>query len=158
MWIETYLLPALYFFGAFFFMEAVAWFTHKYVMHGFLWVWHRDHHEKGPRRRFFEKNDLFGVFFAGISMVLIVHGSSGFKPTFYLGLGVAAYGLAYVLFHDIFVHRRAPILKNSKWSYLNMLRRAHHAHHVVTTKEGARLFGFFFIAPRYWKKFWPKPN
>ncbi len=23
---------------AFFFMEFMAWFTHKYVMHGFLWI------------------------------------------------------------------------------------------------------------------------
>ena len=25
-------------------MEFMAWFTHKYVMHGFLWDWHEDHH------------------------------------------------------------------------------------------------------------------
>ena len=28
------------------FMEFVAWFTHKYVMHGFLWFLHKDHHVK----------------------------------------------------------------------------------------------------------------
>ena len=42
---------------AFLFMEGVAWFTHKYVMHGFLWVWHRSHHT--PRTGMFELNDLF---------------------------------------------------------------------------------------------------
>jgi len=26
--------------GAFVAMEFIAWFTHKYVMHGMLWVWH----------------------------------------------------------------------------------------------------------------------
>lgn len=143
-----------YFLSAFIFMEGVAWFTHKYVMHGFLWVLHRDHHEREARKGFFEKNDLFGVFFATISAGLIIHGAAKLLPTFYLGLGVAAYGVAYVLFHDIFVHRRAPVFKNSRFAYFNMLRRAHHSHHVVTTKEGAQLFGFFFIAPRYWKKFW----
>ena len=25
-------------------MEFVAWSNHKYVMHGFLWRWHKDHH------------------------------------------------------------------------------------------------------------------
>ena len=28
----------------FFFMEFVAWATHKYIMHGFLWSLHKDHH------------------------------------------------------------------------------------------------------------------
>ena len=31
--------------GTFIFMEFVAWFTHKYVMHGLLWILHRDHHQ-----------------------------------------------------------------------------------------------------------------
>ena len=26
-------------------MEGVTWFVHKYVMHGFLWVLHEDHHQ-----------------------------------------------------------------------------------------------------------------
>ena len=28
----------------FIFMEFVAWSVHKYVMHGFLWSLHKDHH------------------------------------------------------------------------------------------------------------------
>jgi len=36
--------------GAFLFMEFVAWFTHKYVMHGFLWVLHKDHHHRDGRK------------------------------------------------------------------------------------------------------------
>lgn len=31
--------------AAFLSMEAVAWFTHSYVMHGPLWVLHKDHHK-----------------------------------------------------------------------------------------------------------------
>lgn len=34
-------------------MEGVTWLTHRYVMHGFLWYLHEDHHKKGPG--FFEK-------------------------------------------------------------------------------------------------------
>ena len=48
--------------ATFFFMEFVAWFAHKYIMHGFLWVLHKDHHQKEPG--FFEKNDLFFLIFA----------------------------------------------------------------------------------------------
>ncbi len=46
----------------FFMMEAVTWLTHKFVMHGFLWYLHEDHHQKQPG--FFEKNDAFFVIFA----------------------------------------------------------------------------------------------
>ena len=45
------------FFAAFAGMEAFAWATHRYVMHGALWCWHRSHHE--PRDGVFELNDLF---------------------------------------------------------------------------------------------------
>ena len=39
-------------------MEAITWLTHKYVMHGFLWFLHKDHHQ--PKySSWFEKNDLF---------------------------------------------------------------------------------------------------
>ena len=42
----------------FLFMEIVTWCTHRYVMHGFLWYLHEDHHQ--PRYNgIFEKNDLF---------------------------------------------------------------------------------------------------
>ena len=41
--------------GTFALMEAITWATHKYVMHGFLWYLHEDHHK--PRGHVFEKND-----------------------------------------------------------------------------------------------------
>jgi beta-carotene 3-hydroxylase len=34
--------------GTFLLMEGITWLTHKYVMHGFLWSLHRDHHQKEP--------------------------------------------------------------------------------------------------------------
>ena len=44
-------------------MECVTWLTHKFVMHGFLWYLHEDHHQ--PKyKSVFEKNDLFFVIFA----------------------------------------------------------------------------------------------
>jgi beta-carotene 3-hydroxylase len=39
-------------------MEFMAWFSHKYIMHGFLWVLHKDHHKK-DQSSWFERNDLF---------------------------------------------------------------------------------------------------
>ena len=45
-------------------MEWIAWASHKYIMHGFGWAWHRDHHERHDKM--LEKNDLFGL--VGASM------------------------------------------------------------------------------------------
>jgi len=44
--------------AVFLLMEGAAWATHKYVMHGFLWSWHRDHHQR-DKNAIFEKNDRF---------------------------------------------------------------------------------------------------
>ncbi|MGI8581092.1 MAG: hypothetical protein ACR2KX_02800 [Chitinophagaceae bacterium] len=44
-------------------MEVVAWITHKFVMHGLLWRWHKDHHKK-EASGFFEHNDFFFLIFA----------------------------------------------------------------------------------------------
>ena len=40
-------------------MEGVAWLAHRYLMHGWLWIWHEDHHKpRHEKHGFFEKNDL----------------------------------------------------------------------------------------------------
>ena len=41
----------------------VAWFSHKYIMHGFLWSLHKDHHHKDHDSHF-ERNDAFFLFYA----------------------------------------------------------------------------------------------
>ena len=42
-------------------MEFMAWFSHKYIMHGFLWNLHADHHKK-DHDSWFERNDAFFIF------------------------------------------------------------------------------------------------
>jgi hypothetical protein len=54
-------------------MEGVTWLTHKYVMHGFLWYLHEDHHQ--PTGHIFEKNDAFFLIFAIPSMACIFYGT-----------------------------------------------------------------------------------
>lgn len=39
--------------ATFFGMEFMAWATHKFVMHGKMWHFHKDHHQVEPG--FFEK-------------------------------------------------------------------------------------------------------
>ena len=86
-------------------MEGITWCTHRYVMHGFLWNLHRDHHQVKPG--FFEKNDLFFVIFAVPSILLILFGT--YDHVWWMqaiGFGIMLYGIAYFLVHDVIIHQR----------------------------------------------------
>ena len=50
--------------------EFTAWFNHKYLMHGPLWILHRDHHKK-DHNSWFERNDLFFFFYAFLSILFV---------------------------------------------------------------------------------------
>lgn len=130
---------------AFVMMEGVAWVTHKYVMHGFLWCLHRSHHE--PRDGVFEKNDFFAMFFAAPSIIFIWLGVNVWAPLLWVGLGMTAYGLAYFIFHDGIVHRRLPFRYRGKNSYMRRIIEAHWVHHATQTKEGCVSFGFLYARP-----------
>ncbi len=131
------------------FMEFVAWWTHKYIMHGILWNLHKDHHHKN-NDSFFEKNDLFALIFALPSILFIIIGiQSGLdKIYFWIGLGVGIYGAVYFLAHDIFIHRRIKLFRNSNNNYLNAMRRAHKIHHKHLTKEDGEFFGFLWLSKK----------
>ena len=102
----TIFLCSIIVIGTFLFWEFVARYTHKYVMHGFLWVWHRSHHT--AHNHAFERNDWFAVVFSIPSILLIYYFSLiTYNP--YLiaaGVGIFCYGLFYMIFHDIIVHQR----------------------------------------------------
>jgi beta-carotene 3-hydroxylase len=123
-------------------MEAVAWITHKYVMHGWLWSLHRSHHE--PREGAFEKNDWFAVIFAVPSIILIYLGANGTPLALAAGIGILGYGLIYFFFHDILVHRRIDFGLRPKKGYLARVVQAHRLHHAVEGKHGCVSFGFIF--------------
>jgi len=128
-------------------MEFAAWASHKYLMHGFAWGWHRDHHE--PHDKKFERNDLFGLVGAALSISFFAFGSPSLRgseawPTAtWIGLGVLIYGLIYTLVHDGLVHqrwfRRVP-----RGGYARRLVQAHKLHHATLSKEGGVSFGFVF--------------
>lgn len=139
--------------ATFFFMEWVAWATHKYVMHGFLWIWHKDHHE--PHDNVFEKNDYFALVFSVPSALTIVLGSevSVLWFLFPMGFGILGYGIFYVLFHDIIVHRRVKASKFIKFvsqsKYMRRMIRAHRVHHSKQTKKDCEAFGFLYAPKKY---------
>jgi beta-carotene 3-hydroxylase len=95
-------------------MEAVAWFTHRYIMHGLLWYFHKDHHTR-DNKGFLEKNDFFFLIFAIPGSLFIMYGIQiGFSFIhFWIGLGITIYGLAYFFVHDLFIHQRLKVFKKN---------------------------------------------
>ena len=126
-------------------MEGVAYFAHKYVMHGFGWFLHESHHR--PREGMFELNDLYAFIFAIPSIVLIWFGTNGYPWALWMCLGVAGYGAIYFGFHDVIVHRRVPHRLRPRSRYLKRIIKAHHIHHATRTRDGAVSFGFLYAPP-----------
>jgi beta-carotene 3-hydroxylase len=120
-------------------------------MHGFLWYLHADHHQ--PKyAHIFERNDLFFVIFAIPSILLFYFGASaGFDYRFFIGLGIFGYGLSYFIVHDIIIHQRFKLFKNTKNKYLIALRKGHKVHHKNLGKEHGECFGMLFVPMKYFK-------
>ena len=126
-------------------MELVAWVSHKYIMHGWGWGWHRDHHERHDG--LFEKNDLYALVGAAMSISMfaigspLIMGTDAWAPGTAIGLGILGYGILYTLAHDGLVHQRyfrwVP-----KSGYAKRLVQAHKLHHATQSKEGGVSFGF----------------
>ena len=145
------MISFLIFLGTYLLMECVTWCTHKFVMHGFLWYLHADHHQ--PKyAHVFERNDVFFVIFAIPSILLFYFGAqAGFDYRFFIGLGIFAYGLSYFIVHDIIIHQRLKLFKNTKNKYLIALRKGHKVHHKHLGKEDGECFGMLFVPFKYFK-------
>jgi beta-carotene 3-hydroxylase len=119
-------------------MEPVAAAAHRLVMHGWGWAWHRSHH-RGRHDRW-ERNDRFPAVFACFTVAVMAWGAYSGRPGLVAaGAGVSAYGLAYLVVHDICVHGRLtggrPLLPG-RW--LRWVASCHATHH----RTGAAPYGF----------------
>ncbi len=144
LWIGTFLLT-------FCIMEFMAWFTHKYVMHGFLWSLHKDHHIK-DHDSWFERNDVFFIFYAVVSIVCFLFWK--YQDVWYclpIALGILAYGITYFVVHDIFIHQRFKWFRNANNRYAKAIRRAHKIHHKSIHKEDGECFGMLVVPFKYFK-------
>tara|TARA_R110001592_G_scaffold307299_3_gene581076 strand:+ start:109336 stop:109794 length:459 start_codon:yes stop_codon:yes gene_type:complete len=129
-------------------MEFMAWFTHKYVMHGFMWYFHKDHHQVEPG--FFEKNDAFFVIYAIPSASLMIFGSlAGYDWRFFAGLGILFYGICYFLVHDVLIHRRFKWFDKTDNFYFRAIRKAHKVHHKNIYKPDGKCFGMLLVPKKY---------
>ena len=130
----------------------MAWFSHKYIMHGFLWSIHKDHHVKN-KKSWFERNDLFFVFYAFVSaFFVILWGEFSFFPGLAIATGIFAYGVTYFIVHDVFIHQRFKIWKRVNNRYAKAVRRAHKIHHKHLTKEDGECFGMLFVPKKFFKQ------
>jgi beta-carotene 3-hydroxylase len=125
-------------------MEPVTTLTHRVVFHRVAMGWHRSHHL--PPRAVLEANDLFPVVFALVTIAVLsigvwVGAGTVLVP---IGVGVTAYGAAYLVVHDLVIHRRVRWLAvpdGVGWR----LRRAHNVHHLF----GQAPYGFLApVVPR----------
>ncbi|MEY3386083.1 MAG: hypothetical protein RIR53_894 [Bacteroidota bacterium] len=130
-------------------MELFVVLFHRYVMHGLLWRIHSTHHN--PTKHPLELNDVFVGFFMSIAFGLMIWGFPDGAP-FLLGVGVAIYGTAYFIMHDMVIHKRflrQPLPKNR---YLQAVYRMHMAHHRHVSNDTGEAYGMFFVTPSYWRK------
>ncbi|WP_167618668.1 hypothetical protein [Maribellus sediminis] len=149
---------------SFAFMEFVAWSNHKFVMHGFLWKWHADHHVNDHKKNAsqtelynpgFEKNDYFFLVYAIPAIVLLVLGLySSISELIAVGIGISLYGLTYFTIHDVMIHQRLkiPFLTHPKSKYLQAVIKAHLAHHRGKNVKDFNNYGLLIFQPRFLKK------
>jgi beta-carotene 3-hydroxylase len=137
--------------GTFFLMEGITWLTHRFVMHGFLWYLHQDHHQ--PAGHHLEKNDAFFLIFAIPSWLCIMW---GLKNKHYgvaaIGFGIALYGLAYFIVHEVIIHQRIKWFSRSNNTYIRTIRWAHKMHHKHLDKQEGESFGMLYVAKKYREK------
>ncbi|MGN6343062.1 MAG: beta-carotene hydroxylase [Ginsengibacter sp.] len=130
-------------------MEIVAWLAHKYIMHGILWQLHKDHHKK-EGDGFIEHNDFFFLLFALPGIACLFFGrQNDYNFLFWIGVGITLYGFAYFIIHDIFIHQRFKIFRNSNNVYFRAIRRAHKMHHKHLSKEDGECFGMLWVPFKY---------
>jgi beta-carotene 3-hydroxylase len=157
------MIPFLLIAGAYLFMEFMAWSNHKYVMHGFLWNWHVDHHRKDRQNilpektedKRFEKNDLFFLVYAIPAIVLMITGFAfHYYPIVFISIGITLYGFTYFIIHDVIIHKRLniPLLEGNHNKYIRSLISAHKAHHFPRSKKDFDNYGLLVFPRRFFKE------
>jgi len=120
-------------------MEVVSYALHRWVMHGPGMRLHRSHHR--PRGGRWEANDAFPALFSLVAIVIFLTASldDDLAWLFWVGAGVTAYGLAYLVAHELYIHRRMK-MPLPRSSYTDWLRASHQIHHLY----GGEPFGMLF--------------
>jgi beta-carotene 3-hydroxylase len=115
--------------AAFAVMEPVTAATHRFVMHGIGLRLHRSHHRRAHGG--WELNDAYPVMFAAVVCVGLWIGfhEPRLAELIPIGVGVTAYGIAYAIVHDVYIHRRLRWFGDRRLPVLHRLADAHELHH-----------------------------
>lgn len=126
-------------FATAFLMELWAALLHGRVWHGALWFIHRSHHQnesgkRGAKSQGLEANDSLSFLHAPVAIALILYGCVGpvgmvRELAFGVGLGMTAFGFAYIIVHDGLAHERLPVQFLGRLRYFARVRAAHMVHH-----------------------------
>ncbi len=113
-------------------MEPISAGIHRFVGHGVAWPVHRSHHDspvKGP-----ELNDLIPLVSALLTIAAFAAGTfrPGLGALVPIAIGATAYGAAYFVLHDIYIHRRVPLLPQ-RIEIFEPFKQAHLEHHRTGT-------------------------
>jgi beta-carotene 3-hydroxylase len=131
--------------AAFAAMEPATAVTHRLVMHGPGMVLHRSHHVRTHTG--WERNDAYPVMFAalvGVGLWLGFH-EPRLADLVPIGVGITAYGAAYALVHDVYIHQRLRWFGDRQVPVLARLAAAHEVHH----RRGGAPYGMLVpIVPR----------
>jgi beta-carotene 3-hydroxylase len=128
--------------AAFLLMEPVAYLAHRLVMHGRTRTarWHVPHHRPPVAGQRLDTNDGYPAVLAAATVaVLALATARGWSTAVWAGVGVSAYGAAYLVVHDLYIHRRLRWLTWT-WQPLERVREAHRIHHLW----GGEPYGFLF--------------
>jgi beta-carotene 3-hydroxylase len=69
----------------------------------------------------------------------------------FIGIGIALYGIAYFIVHDIIIHQRFKLFRNLNNKYVKGIRRAHKIHHKHLGKEQGENFGMLVVHYKYFR-------
>lgn len=118
--------------AAFVVMEPITAATHRWVMHGIGEFLHRSHHRRADTR--WEANDWYPVMFAGVVNLGLFAGFNwdGFGSLVPVAIGATAYGAAYALVHDVYIHGRLGWFASRRIAVLDRLAEAHRIHHLYS--------------------------
>lgn len=114
-------------------MEPFTYCAHRWIMHGLAKFLHESHHRNAARAvpALLEANDFFPVILAAAVNILLALGFN--QPSFGVlvpaCVGITAYGFAYFVVHDVYIHRRLRLFGNKKVALLERLADAHRRHH-----------------------------
>jgi beta-carotene 3-hydroxylase len=126
-------------------MEPYSALVHRVLWHGPLWRVHRHHHRRTSRRGL-GPNDALSASHAPIAIglcvaALVLRDDVASVLMLGAGLGMSAYGLLYMLFHDGMVHGRLPVSFLLRFRVCRAWRDAHEEHHRGPRARGP--WGFF---------------